>query len=89
MFSTRFWIQIKKKKHTANDKINALTLSPLSGLVSWLNCTKAPRNFFTLVNALFESCTIDGFADCCVDATDVGGGVVEPIVWFSIEKKLK
>lgn len=63
---------------TANDKINALTLSPLSGLVSWLNWTKAPRNFFTLVNALFESCKIDGVDDCCVDATEVGGGVVEP-----------
>lgn len=68
----------KLSKITASDKINALTLSPLSGLVSWLNCTKAPRNFFTLVNALFESCKIDGVADCCVDADEVGGGVVEP-----------
>lgn len=74
----------KKKTITANDKINALTLSPLSGLVSWLNCTKAPRNFFTLVNALFVSCIIDGFEDCCVDAVDVGGGDVEPNFFYLI-----
>lgn len=81
--SSTHWIQSSSPIITANDKINALTLSPLSGLVSWLNCTSAPRNFFTLVTALFESCKIDGVEFCCVVAVEVGGGVVDPGVIFT------
>lgn len=64
---------------TANDKMSARTLSPMSGLVSWPNCTSAPRNRLTFVNALDGSCSIDGVVACGVAAAEAGGGVEEPI----------
>lgn len=66
-------------KITANDSMSARTLSPISGLVSWPNCTSAPRNRLTFVSALDGSCSIDGVVACGVAAADAGGGVDEPI----------
>lgn len=56
----------------AHDKINVLTLSPISFPESWPNCTKVPKNRLILISALAVSCKTD------VEPGVPGGGVVGP-----------
>lgn len=72
----------------ANDRTSARTRSPISALVSWPNCTRAPRKrrifcrtrTVSCCAARLGTCTDDGSCCCCCCCSCCDdGGLIEPL----------
>lgn len=75
---------MSKRLLTAIDSTRDRILSPTSGLVSWPNCTKAPRNlriFVSFPDSDEKWFPVDVFSDAGVAS---GGGVIDPELLFFV-----